>query len=160
MNISSSVIVPLLALVVDGCADRAPHPAALIQPTDPHMDCEAISIEAQANNTKLQALGVESGNKVAQNVTAEVAGLFIWPLWFAMDFQDAPGKEVVAVNSRNQYLAAIAAQQNCGVPTALVAQYPVQTQPADAEAVYRRPPAYYTRDYYRPESPRPVVAQR
>ena len=28
--------------------------------------------------------------KVAQNVAAGVAGLVVWPLWFAMDFKAQP----------------------------------------------------------------------
>jgi hypothetical protein len=79
------------------------------------MDCAAISIEAQANNAKLQSLGGEQSNKVAQNVAAGVAGLFIWPLWFAMDFQGSADKEEAAINSRNQYLAVMAQQRHCGV---------------------------------------------
>src|SRR5215213_2824551 len=107
----------LLALVmIAACADRAPQPVAVVQPTDQFMDCAAISIEAQANNAKLEQLGGEEGNKVAQNVAAGVAGLFIWPLWFAMDFQGAAGKEVAAINSRNQYLATMAVQRRCGNP--------------------------------------------
>jgi hypothetical protein len=85
------------------------------------MDCAAISIEAQANNTKLQSLGGEQGNKVAQNVAAGVAGLFIWPLWFAMDFQGSADKEEAAINSRNQYLAVMAQQRRCGAPHPAVA---------------------------------------
>jgi hypothetical protein len=90
------------------------------------MDCAAISIEAQANNTKLQALGGEEADKVAQNVAAGVAGLFIWPLWFAMDFQGSAGKEVAAINSRNQYLASMAQQRHCGAPAQPVAPLPPQ----------------------------------
>lgn len=114
-----------LAVLV-ACAGRAPQTVALVQPTDQFMDCAAISIEAQANNTKLEQLGVEEGNKTAQNVAAGVAGLFIWPLWFAMDFQGAAGKEVTAINSRNQYLAVMAAQRRCGAPQAPVAPPPGQ----------------------------------
>jgi hypothetical protein len=40
-----------------------------------------------------------------------VAGLFIWPLWFAMDFQGAATKEEVALQSRQEYLATLA---GCG----------------------------------------------
>ena len=47
----------------------------------------AIAAEIQANSQKVQDLGSEEGSKVAQNVAAGVAGLFIWPLWFAMGFQ-------------------------------------------------------------------------
>jgi hypothetical protein len=51
----------ILAIAVVGCAGRAPQPVAIVQPTDPYMDCAAISIEAQANNAKLASLGSEEG---------------------------------------------------------------------------------------------------
>jgi hypothetical protein len=117
MHISpNTVVTAILIIGLAGCAGRAPQPVALVQPTDPQMDCAAISIEAQANNTKMQALGGEQGNKVAQNVAAGVVGLFIWPVWFAMDFQGAADKEEAAINSRNQYLAVMAQQRHCGAP--------------------------------------------
>src|SRR5260370_19918989 len=106
----------VLVIALAGCAGRAPQPVAIVQPTDPLMDCAAISIEAQANNAKLQALGGEQGNKVAQNVAAGVVGLFIWPVWFAMDFQGSADKEEAAINSRNQYLAVMAQQRHSGCP--------------------------------------------
>jgi len=90
------------------------------------MDCAAISAEAQANASKIQALGSEEGGKVAQNVAAGVAGLFIPVLWFAMDFQGAAGKEVAALQSRQQYLVTMAEQRNCGIAAA--------TAPASAPA--------------------------
>ena len=57
--------------------------------------------------------GREDGGKVAQNV----AGVFIPVLWFAMDFQDASGKEGRALSQRNGYLAQLAANR-CGHTTA------------------------------------------
>jgi hypothetical protein len=77
------------------------------------MDCAAITAEVQANNKKISALGSEEGSKVAQNVIAGAAGLFIPILWFGMDFQNAAGKEVAALQSRQQYLATLA-EQRCG----------------------------------------------
>lgn len=106
----------VLCLGLSACAGRAAQPVALVQPTDPLMDCAAISIEAQANNVKLQQLSGEEGGKVAQNVAAGVAGLFIWPIWFAMDFQGAAGTEEAALNSRNQYLVVMAQQRRCAAP--------------------------------------------
>jgi len=127
MHISPRTFVaPILAVALVGCAGRAPQPVAIVQPMDPQMDCAAISIEAQANNAKIQALGGEQGNKVAQNVTAGVVGLFIWPVWFAMDFQGAADKEEAAINSRNQYLAVMAQQRHCGAPAQPVAPTPPQ----------------------------------
>lgn len=70
------------------------------------------------------ALGGEEGAKVAQNVVAGVAGLFIWPLWFAMDFQGAAPKAIAALQARQQYLATLA-EQRCGA----VPPLPIQTIP-------------------------------
>jgi hypothetical protein len=62
-------------------------------------------VEANANRTKIAELGSEEGAKVAQNVLAGAAGVFIPVLWFAMDFQNAAGKEGAALQQRNAYLA-------------------------------------------------------
>jgi hypothetical protein len=55
-------------------------------------------------------VGSEQGEKLAQNIAAGVAGLIIWPLWFAMDFQGAATKEIAALEARNAYLAGRALQ--------------------------------------------------
>ncbi len=55
------------------------------------MDCNAINAEIATNTAQQSELGKEKGAKVVQNVAAGVAGLVIWPLWFAMDFQGAAG---------------------------------------------------------------------
>jgi hypothetical protein len=83
------------------------------------MDCAAVAAEVQANNQKIASLGGEEGAKVGQNVAAGVAGLFIWPLWFAMDWQGTASKETAALQNRQQYLATLAEQRNCGAPAPL-----------------------------------------
>jgi hypothetical protein len=45
-----------------------------------------------------------------------VAGLFIPVLWFGMDFQGTQDKEMAALQNRQQYLGALAAQRRCGAP--------------------------------------------
>lgn len=72
--------------------------------------------EVQANNQKVQDLASEEGLKVTQNVAAGVAGIFIPVLWFGMDWQGAAGKEVAALQSRQQYLATLAEQRQCASP--------------------------------------------
>jgi hypothetical protein len=57
-----------------------------------------------------QELDSEEGGKVAQNVIVGVAGILIPVLWFGMDFQNAAGKEVAALQSRQQNLATLAEQ--------------------------------------------------
>lgn len=101
-------------MALTACAGRAPQPVAVVQPQDRYMDCLGIAAEVQANNQKVQELASDEGSKVGQNVAAGVAGLFIWPLWFAMDFQGTAGKEVTALQTRQQYLGTMAEQKRCG----------------------------------------------
>lgn len=125
MNLRVLVAPVALACVVAACAGRKPDPVAVVQAQDRYMDCAAISAEVQANNKKISELGSEEGGKVAQNVIAGAAGLFIPILWFGMDFQNAAGKEVAALQSRQQYLASLA-EQRCGAVTPL----PIQNVPS------------------------------
>jgi hypothetical protein len=93
---------------------RAPQPVATVQPADQMMDCTAIYAEVAANNRRVEELGREQGWKVAQNVAAGVAGFVVPVLWFGMDWQGAAGKEAAALQSRQQYLGALAVQKHCG----------------------------------------------
>jgi hypothetical protein len=106
------------------CAGRAPQPIAVVQPQDRYSDCTAITAEIEANNQKVSELASEQGLKVGQNVAAGVAGLVVWPLLFAMDFQDTSGKEVTALQSRQQYLATLA-EQRC-VPAGPLQRAPIR----------------------------------
>ena len=103
-----------ICMVLTACAGRSPQPVAVVQPTDRFLDCPAIFAEVQANNAKLQQLAADSGGKVAQNVATGVVGLVIWPVWFGMDFQGTADIEATAVNNRQQYLATLAEQRQCG----------------------------------------------
>ncbi len=79
------------------------------------MDCPAILAEVRTSNQKVQELASEEGLKTAQNV-AGVAGFVIPVLWFGMDWQGTASKEVAALQSRQQYLATLVEQRNCGAP--------------------------------------------
>lgn len=114
-----------VAATLSGCAGRAPQPVQVVQAQDRYLDCSAIVAEIEANNRKVQELGSEEGLKVAQNVAAGVAGIVIPVLWFGMDFQGSASKEVAALQSRQQYLATLAEQRNCGA-----AQPPSVERPA------------------------------
>src|SRR6267143_2016239 len=98
--IRHSLVALLAASIVVACAGRAPAPVSVVQPQDRFMDCAAITSEAEANTKRIKELASEEGGKVAQNVAAGIVGLFIWPVWFAMDFQGSAGKEVAALQSR------------------------------------------------------------
>ena len=100
------------AVALSGCAGRPPAPVQVVQMQDQYANCAAIMAEVQADNQRISELGSEQGSKVAQNVVAGVAGLFIPVLWFGMDFQGAAGTEQAALQSRQQYLSSIA-QERC-----------------------------------------------
>jgi hypothetical protein len=95
------------------CAGAPPNPVSVIQPQDAVTDCPAIFAQIDANNHKLTDLASAQGAKVAQNVTAGVLGLFIWPIWFATDFQGSAGIEITALQDRQHYLATLATQRHC-----------------------------------------------
>jgi hypothetical protein len=104
-----------LLIALCGCAGRDPQPIATVQMTDTNASCAQVTGEIQANNIRVQQLADEQGLKVGQNVAAGVAGLVIWPLWFAMDFKGAADKEVAALQARQQYLTTLATER-CAAP--------------------------------------------
>ncbi len=108
------------AISLTSCAGRAPDPVQTVQLKDATMDCAAITAEIAANTAHQGELGREKGAKVVQNVAAGVAGVFIWPVWFAMDFQGAAGTESKALDVRDQYLSTLAVQR-CPTPAAKTA---------------------------------------
>jgi hypothetical protein len=130
-----SLLLATVVVCLGACAGRTPAPVAVVQSQDRYMDCAAINAEVQANTKRIAELGSEEGSKVAQNVAAGVVGLIIWPVWFGMDFQNAAGKEVAALQSRQQYLATLA-EQRCGA----VPPVPIQTIPQPAAAAGPSPP--------------------
>ena len=105
--------VIILSILLSACAGRTPQPVALVQPIDKTMSCSAMYVEVDANNKKVSALSSEEGEKVAQNLAAGVVGLFVWPVWFAMDFQGTASKEVAALQARQQYLATMMESKKC-----------------------------------------------
>ena len=112
MKTTATILIAALAL--GACAGRPPAPVAVVQPADRSLDCTQIAAEVTANDAKLVGLGRESGNKTAQNVAAGVVGLFFLPAFALMDFQDAAGKDTVALQQRQSYLASLAVEKRCG----------------------------------------------
>lgn len=98
-------------LALASCAGRDPQPIATVQMQDSSASCMQITAEIQANNLKVATLAEEEGLKVGQNVAAGVAGLVVWPLFFAMDFKGAASKEVAALQARQQYLTTLATER-------------------------------------------------
>ena len=83
---SCSIIVGLL---LAGCAGRAPQPIATVQPQDVSASCAMITAEIEANNIKVKELADEQ-------------------MLFAMDWQGSAGKDVAALQARQQFLTNLA----------------------------------------------------
>src|SRR5664280_572061 len=109
-----------IGLALAACAGRDPEAIAIVQPQDQYSTCAMIGAEIQANNVKVKELADEQGLKVAQNVAAGVGGLVFFPLWFAMDAKGAAGKDVAALQARQQYLSNLAVER-CAAPRAAAA---------------------------------------
>ena len=103
----------LAALVLTGCAGRAPEISPVVLASDQQLDCEAIATETKANNEKITALSTEQQWKMGQNMVAGVVGFMAWPAWLGLDFQNAAGQEAKALTDRNAYLTNLS-KDRCG----------------------------------------------
>jgi hypothetical protein len=135
-------------------------PVATSQPQDIYASCAQIQAEIMANNSKVTQLAEEQGWKTAQNVTAGIVGIVVWPVWFAMDFKGAADKDVAALQARQQYLA-IVATERCAPARGPAGAAQRQPQPRQAPprqaAVQPAPPERMPPDaYYQPPPPKPA----
>jgi hypothetical protein len=108
-------VAAALAAVVGTCPGRDAQPVAVVQPHDQTSDCTMICAEIEAYNIKVNDLARERGLKTAQNVAAGVVGVFVWPVFFAMDTKGAADTEIASLQSRQQYLSKLA-EQRCVAP--------------------------------------------
>lgn len=100
-------------LLLASCAGRSPDPVDTVKSHDQEMTCDQIIAEAQSHKAEVVELESEQDWKVAQNVAAATVGaVLLWPMLFAMDFQNAAGKEQRALVQRMGYLAELA-QDKC-----------------------------------------------
>jgi hypothetical protein len=107
------IAMVIACVVCAACAGRDAAPVATVQPHDQISDCAMISAEIEANNAKVRELADEKGMKVAQNVTAGIVGVVVWPVLFAMDAKGAADQDLAALQARQQFLTNLAVQR-CG----------------------------------------------
>ncbi|HEY1441382.1 MAG TPA: hypothetical protein VGF65_11200 [Mycobacterium sp.] len=128
------ILPALLAatLTISACAGRPPQQIAVVQPMDAAKDCAALTAEIAGNSTREADLSKEEDGKRGQNVAAGVVGaVLFWPALFLMDFQDGAGKDRHALESRDQYLAALSAQR-CTQQPLVASGAPMVLAPAAA----------------------------
>ena len=105
------------AFITSGCAGRKPAPIDAAQVGDDKMSCEMIAEESRTNARRIVELKGEAEGKVAQNIAAAAAGVFLILPFFLMDFQDAPGVEGRAMVRRQKRLEALAREKGCKIET-------------------------------------------
>ena len=98
------ILTLALAATLAGCAGRAPSPVAIVQGHDQAADCAMLQHETAANVETLERLRKEKANKLTQNALALGAGIVVWPVLLAMDWQGAASKDLAALEQRQQHL--------------------------------------------------------
>ena len=99
--------VSVALMFLASCAGAPPHPVNIVMPGDKTMSCDIVHAQINNNNNLINRLYSEQNEKVAQNVAAGIGGLFFWPLWFFMDFQNSAKIEISALEQRNNYLSTL-----------------------------------------------------
>lgn len=112
MMFFKAALAGILVVSLAACAGRDAHPVAVSQPQDNAASCAAIQAEMDANSARISDLSSEKGWKAAQNVAAGVGGFFtLGILWAGMDFKNAAGTELEALEARNHYLGNLSVEK-------------------------------------------------
>jgi hypothetical protein len=113
----AGVVATAFFVALGACAGRAPEPVAVVPPQDGNMDCTAITAEIQDNNRRVTELASEKQTNLPEYL-------------IIMDRQGTAAQEVAALQSRQQYLAALV-EQRCkpaGPPPAVPRTVPPRPQ--------------------------------
>lgn len=97
--------------IIAGCAGRPAAPVEVVQLQDQQLGCTDLRAEVDANNKRLSQLGKEEDDKLQRNTLVGAAGFVIPLAWFGLDLHNAAGKEISALQARQQYLGVLAAKR-------------------------------------------------
>lgn len=103
--------VVLVAITLAGCGGRTAQPITVASRYDREMSCADLEAEIEQNNARLQALAAEKGVNLTKNVAVGAAGILFFPIWFALDLNDAAGQEISQLQARQTYLAEMAGRK-------------------------------------------------
>lgn len=101
----------LTTSAIAGCGGRTAQPITVVSHNDQSLGCSELNVEIEQNNARLQALANEKGVALTKNVAVGAAGLLFFPVWFALDLNDAAGQEISQLQARQTYLAEIAGRK-------------------------------------------------
>jgi hypothetical protein len=112
----AEIIAAAFSVALSACAGRAPQLVDVVQAKD-HVDCTAITAEAQDNKRRIAELASEKKTNLPEYL-------------IIMDSQAAANQEIAALQSRQQELATLA-EQHCkpaGPPPAIPRPAPPRPQ--------------------------------
>lgn len=109
--------ISILALFffMTGCGGRTANPVTEYQYGDDNKNCNHLKTELAQINNDIVLKNQAKSNTTAANVGIFVVGLFVWPVWFAMDLKNADGIEVEALQRRYNALVRHSVDKNCGI---------------------------------------------
>jgi hypothetical protein len=98
--------------MIAGCGGRGPNPIQTHSFGDDQLTCQEIEMEMASIDQKMRQLFPDT-YKTGKNVGLGVAGCFLFPCWFFMDFSDAQRVEIDALRTRYDRLNRLATRKNC-----------------------------------------------
>ena len=101
----------IVSTLLAGCGGRAARPVATATPYDDHLSCDHLRAERRVNAARIADLAKEQGDRQTNNAGFLVA----MPLF--MDFSGVEGKEVAALEQRNQVLDGLVEKKCPPVPS-------------------------------------------
>ena len=90
----------LLGFMLVACGGRSPNPIIPSLPSDIRLTCAEIEAELIAYHTDLAHYAIEKVQRKKWNIGFGIAGVLVWPLWFALDLEKAPEIEEKAIARR------------------------------------------------------------
>jgi len=102
-----------VAVLVVGCGGRAANPVAVYVPGDEKRACDSLQVEMAQIEQEITTKKHKRGSTTAANVVLGIAGFFVIVPWFFMDFKDAEGTEIEALQQRYKRLSSLAVEKGC-----------------------------------------------
>lgn len=101
------------AILLAGCAGRAANPIQIYVPGDENLSCESIQGEMMQIQQEIVEKKEKKSNIAATNVVLGITGFFVIVPWFFMNFKDAEGTEIEALQQRYTRLSTLATTKGC-----------------------------------------------
>ncbi len=107
------ILILLFTISLVDCAGRrAANPVTTYQYGDEKMSCSDLETSIAEVDVQLP-IKRRGMNHKGRNTTAFIVGLFLWPVWLAMDLSKDEGVEFNALHRRRESLIRIMVDNGC-----------------------------------------------